>query len=193
MNPPFIVRASVEHADSFASALDSVARERRYLLMVQAPPTDRVRSFVADIAHGGGVQFFAVDGDRVLGWCDITRSQTEGLRHVGHVGMGVIASHRRQGLGEALLRTALIDASRKGMTRIEMEVFRSDEAALALYAKLGFDFEGRKRRGRCLDGEYEDFVIMALLDPDPVELAAGLDELVGDLEQPEIPAASSNG
>jgi RimJ/RimL family protein N-acetyltransferase len=50
------------------------------------------------------------------------------------------------------------------MERIELDVFASNKAAIALYLKLGFVTEGVKRRARKLDGEYDDNVFMALID-----------------------------
>ena len=50
-----------------------------------------------------------------------------------------------------------------GWCDIELEVFASNTAAIALYRALGFVTEGTKRRARKLDGEYDDNVVMALL------------------------------
>jgi len=61
MTAPVITRASLEYAESFAAALDAVARERRHLLMVEGPPLQSVREFVGNVAKTGGVQFFALD------------------------------------------------------------------------------------------------------------------------------------
>lgn len=45
--------------------------------------------------------------------------------------------------------------------RVELEVFASNTAAIALYEKLGFVVEGRKSRARKVDGAYDDDLIMA--------------------------------
>ena len=99
----------------------------------------------------------------VVGWCDVIRSERKGATHVGHLGMGVISSHRGQGLGRRLLAVAIEDAFAKGIERIELEVFASNQAAIGLYKTHGFEEEGRKRKARKLDGQYEDFIIMALI------------------------------
>jgi len=41
-------------------------------------------------------------------------------------------------------------------------VFSSNEPAIALYRSLGFQEEGRKKRGRFVDGIYDDVILMAL-------------------------------
>ncbi|MBI3524783.1 MAG: GNAT family N-acetyltransferase [Betaproteobacteria bacterium] len=48
-----------------------------------------------------------------------------------------------------------------GVTRIELAVYASNTAAIALYHRLGFVEEGLKRKARYLDGKYDDVVIMA--------------------------------
>ena len=63
----------------------------------------------------------------------------------------------------ARLAATIADAFQKGITRIELEVFAANERAFALYRKFGFVEEGRKRHARCLDGNYDDSICMALL------------------------------
>ena len=78
--------------------------------------------------------------------------------------MGVIASRRREGIGRRLLNAAIEDAFAKGVERIELEVFASNQAAIGLYKAHGFEEEGRKRNARFLDGRHDDFVLMALFN-----------------------------
>jgi ribosomal protein S18 acetylase RimI-like enzyme len=150
-------------AESFHHCLDSVARERRYLALVQAPPVEAVTDFVRGNIVNGVPQFIAVTaGDEVVGWCDITSSAMEGFTHCGHVGMGVRGDYRGRGLGTTLLRAAIGMAHEKGLERIELEVFASNAPAIRLYEELGFMTEGVKKNARKIDGRYDDVVVMAL-------------------------------
>jgi GNAT superfamily N-acetyltransferase len=159
-----IVAARAELADSFHACLDEVARERRWLAIVEAFPVASVRDFVAKNAAGAAVQFFAVTvaEDRVAGWCDVIPKRHDGFRHSGVLGMGVLAPWRGRGLGGALLETTLAECRSRGITRIELEVYASNAAARELYAKRGFVVEGVKRGARILDGVEDDNVVMAL-------------------------------
>ena len=152
---------SEAHVDSFRETLDSVARERKYLAMVQAPPIDRMRGWIGGNIEKGNPQFVAVDGESVVGWCDITPKTRKGFEHSGSLGMGVLAEYRRQGLGTALLSTAMGKAREVGLERIELEVFASNTEAISLYERFGFIREGLKEKSRKLDGKYEDLVLMA--------------------------------
>ena len=151
------------HVESFHRCLDAVARERRYLAFVEAPPVAALREFVRAIVAAGAIQVLALEGDIVVGWCDVLSRPMEGFRHVGALGMGVAASHRRRGVGEQLAKAALEQSRAAGLSRVELEVFASNQAAIKLYKKLGFEHEGVKRSARHLDGAYDDVVLMAVV------------------------------
>lgn len=160
-----IQRCTAETAEGFRRALDAVARERRHLAYLQAPPPETMRRFVEQILAKGWSQFYALDENRVVGWCDILPDEREGQTHCGRLGMGLLPEYRGRGIGARLISATLADALGKGLTRIELEVFASNTRARALYRKAGFAEEGRKRRARILDGVADDIVIMALLPP----------------------------
>ena len=157
-----IVPTAERYVDGFHAAVDVVARERRYLAFLQAPPVEGSRTFVQSLLNGAGVQVLAVDGDNVVGWCDVVRDWREGFRHGGHLGMGLVPQYRGRGIGERLARAAIDAAFATGMERIELEVFSSNVAAIALYDKLGFAVEGVKKRARKIDDAYDDNLMMAL-------------------------------
>lgn len=158
-----VVPTEERHIAGYHAALDAVARERRWLLFLEAPPLERSAAFVRGLLAGAGVQFVAVDeAQRVVGWCDIARGEREGLAHSGHLGMALVKEHRGQGHGRRLMEAALAAAKAAGVERVELEVFASNAAAVTLYRKLGFREEGRKLRALKRDGAYDDLLLMAL-------------------------------
>jgi ribosomal protein S18 acetylase RimI-like enzyme len=164
-----VVPSEERFLESFRETLDTVARERRFLILLEAPPLAAIRQFIAENDRRGGVQFFAIDpGDRVVGWCDIYRHGRDGFRHTGTLGIGLLPDYRGRGIGAQLALTAIEAARLNGIERIELEVWASNTKGLALYRQLGFVEEGLRRRARLLDGHYEDSVVMALLEaPSP--------------------------
>ena len=40
-----------------------------------------LRSFLCTLAERGVIQFVALAGSQVVGWCDVTRKPIEGFRH----------------------------------------------------------------------------------------------------------------
>jgi len=60
--------------------------------------------------------------------------------------VAVHPSYQRQGLGQALLWALLGQAHQRGLERATLEVRVSNQAAIALYEKFGFQEAGRRRR-----------------------------------------------
>ena len=158
-----IVPIERKHIAGFRDVLDGVARERRWLAFLEAPPMPRVRSFVLNGLRNGMTQFVAVDDARVVGWCNVNPKTHETLRHSGVLGMGVSASHRGGGVGSALRRAPLEAASASGIVRVELIVRADNAAAIRLYAGHGFEAEGRMRDYMVVDGRAYDALQMARL------------------------------
>lgn len=156
-----IVPLDRRHVGGFRDALDEVARERRWLAMTEAPPLAQVRRFVLANLRGGAPQFVAFEDGRVVGWCDVVARPRETMRHTGVLGMGVVESHRGQGIGARLLATTLEAAGAAGITRVELMVLVDNVRAVALYRRHGFETEGRCRRYLVIDGAERDAWMMA--------------------------------
>lgn len=153
-----VIRASrPDDAPALHTAIDSVARERRYIALLEAPPLEAIRNFTSG---GNAVRLVALSESDIVGWADVQRMVRPGFTHRGVLGMGVVASHRRQGVGRALLDAVIVKSAELGVTRLELEVFRSNAAAIALYRQAGFELEGTRSRARILEGVADDLLLM---------------------------------
>lgn len=163
--PIDIVRIEESHAEAFRACLDAVAREARFLAQIEAPPLERVRAFVAESVASNAAQYVALDGTAVVGWCDVFPKWAAATRHVGSLGMGVLAWYRGRGIGKDLLAATLAHARGAGITRVELEVRVDNAIAIRLYERIGFVHEGRMRNAMRFDGHYHDALLMsAILD-----------------------------
>jgi L-phenylalanine/L-methionine N-acetyltransferase len=110
----------------------------------------------------GFTNLVAMRDGEVVGQLGLEVFPSPRRRHVATLGMGVKASARKMGVGSALLAAA-IDAAERWMnvSRIEIEVYTDNEAAIALYKRHGFALEGTCRRYAFRNGEYVDAHIMA--------------------------------
>ena len=158
-----ITTISEEHVECFHRTLDTVARERRYLAFLEAPPLEATRSFVRHMITQGQPQFVALSGSNVVGWCDISRHSDPVHTHAGTLGMGLLQPFRGQGIGTRLIRPTLAAAQAIGMARVELSVYETNASAIALYERVGFTVEGLSRNAARIDGVYENVVQMALL------------------------------
>ncbi len=160
-----IVPIGRAHLAGFHAVVDSVARERRYLAMLEAPSFTRTRRFVLESLRIGAVHVVAVTNGEVLGWCDLRPKAAPTLRHSAVLGMGLVAACRGQGIGSRMLASTLELAWARGIRRAELNV-RSDNApAIALYRRFGFVEEGTCRNYMCVDGVDYDALLMARLAP----------------------------
>jgi ribosomal protein S18 acetylase RimI-like enzyme len=166
---PFAVPADVRivpiaryHLEGFHAALDAVARERRYLAMLEAPSFVRTRRFVLDSLKAGAIHVVAVAGyDEVVGWCDLRPKTAATLRHSAVLGMGLMAPYRGMGLGSRMLATTLERARPAGLSRAELIVRADNAAAIALYRRYGFVEEGTLRDYMRVDGLAYDALLMS--------------------------------
>lgn len=129
----------------------SVADERRYLKAVRDHPDAAV--FVAE-----------ADGE-VVARLSLARDPHPASRHVADLGLMVASSHRRRGIGRALLEEAVDWSRRQGITKLELHVFPWNEPAIALYESFGFEREGYRKRHYARGGEHVDAILMAFQVP----------------------------
>lgn len=149
---------------SFHRALDLVARERKYLSMLEAPPLEQTLQFVMGRVERGDPRFVALVRDEVVGWCDITRHDWPIHAHRGTLGMGIVPAYRGRGLGLKLINATLAQARKAGFVRIELSVHSDNARAISLYDRVGFVREGLQRDAVYVDGEYRDTIVMAIVE-----------------------------
>jgi RimJ/RimL family protein N-acetyltransferase len=161
---PTIERIAPEHIEGFHHAVDCVARERKYLAFLEAPPLASTRQFVMNNIENGYPQFVAIADGAVVGWCDVIPKQRPVHAHCGVLGMGLLPAFRGRGLGAALMSATLTEARRRRLVRIELTVHADNSRAVALYERIGFKTEGVLRDAVRLDGRYKDLILMAIVD-----------------------------
>lgn len=159
-----IVPLAESHFASLREALDSVAREKRFLALTQAPPADEAFAFYRNTLENDHAHFVALRGGSAVGWCDVLPLFGQARQHVGVLGIGLVKEARHQGLGALLVQRTIAKAWAKGLTRIELTVRADNHNARALYERLGFQHEGLERRAFRVDGVYHDCHAMALLN-----------------------------
>jgi RimJ/RimL family protein N-acetyltransferase len=120
-----------------------------------------VTEFQKALIEKKGPVFYALDSARVVGWCDIFPESNPRLCHRGHLGMGLLAPYRGKGIGGRLLAATLDQARVFGFEKVELTVYTTNTAAIALYRRLGFLEEGLSKHYRKVDGRYFDALRMA--------------------------------
>lgn len=156
-----IIYADSRYFASFHKALASVAAEKIYIETIEVPELESVEKFQGQLIAQNAPVYYAVSDGHVVGWCDISIKDNPRMKHRGGLGMGLIDGYRGQGLGTQLLRAALKHAKEIGLEKVELAVYATNTAALALYRKMGFVDEGCIKNYRRLEGQNFDAVMMA--------------------------------
>jgi RimJ/RimL family protein N-acetyltransferase len=133
-------------------------------------PIDDLRQerWFEGISQAAHAFWFAVDeigqdSSHLIGTCCLVDLDTVARSAELRIRLGHRASWNK-GLGteaaSLLLRFGFDDLN---LERIWLRAFYTNERAIALYQKLGFQQEGRLRRAAFIKGSYQDVVIMGLL------------------------------
>ena len=166
-NPCLIRRSEERDAEMLVAYMKATAGESRNLMREPEEVTmtvEQERDFLRDRAasetglmllaevngeHAGTASFDMVGG----------RSRT---RHRCGVAITLYRKFWGMGIGTALLREILTSAKAAGYEQAELEVVSTNEAAVGLYQKLGFQVMGTIRRAfKYKDGSYADFLFMS--------------------------------
>jgi RimJ/RimL family protein N-acetyltransferase len=110
----------------------SSGEERRYLRSLRR--------------HTNAAVFVAETDGTIVGRLSVARDIHPASSHVADVGLMVAEGYRRRGAGTALMQAAEDWARATGVEKLELHVFPYNEAAIALYERLGYRREGLRRR-----------------------------------------------
>lgn len=99
---------------------------------------------------------------RVAGFLVARVGSLTRMRHAAKLEVMVDRAHRGRGLGRRLMEACIAWAEGEaGVEKLSLNVFADNDAAIALYRRLGFVEEGRRpREYKDPDGHYRDDVLM---------------------------------
>jgi len=161
LSKEIIIYSAITYLESFNKAVDSVARERKYLATVNGFTMDETKNFVNYVINNNYAQYFIIYENEVRGWCDIIPKSIPEFSHVGVLGIGILPEYRGRGLGKKLLAKTINHAKDiNKLEKIELVVFESNINAIKLYKEFGFFEEGKRLKARKIDGKYDNELLM---------------------------------
>jgi RimJ/RimL family protein N-acetyltransferase len=155
---------TLDQVEGYRRTLDVVARERKYLMMLEAQPEPDALRFVRSNLKNGNPMMVALAGDYVIGWCDVRREFFPSRAHRGTLGMGLLPEWRGRGVGRRLLEATRAQARLSGFKRFELDVHADNQSAIALYEKAGFVREGIVRDATLIDSVFRDAILMPIVE-----------------------------
>ena len=126
----------------------SVPDERRYLKALRRYPHAAV--FVCETEEG-----------ELVARLSVARDTHPASSHVADLGLMVAKGWRGQGIGHALLQTAVAWCRKNAVRKLELHVFPWNEPAINLYEQFGFEREGYRKGHYHRAGEDVDAILMA--------------------------------
>ena len=136
----------------------------QYFANRQAPITEAdERTYIASLAASQSDRAYSVfAGDDYVGQCSVNQIYWPAKN--GRLFVVVRREMQGRGHGPAAVRRLLdIAWNELGLRKVWLIVRRDNRTAQAMYAKLGFDFEGVLRDEYCVGGQWFDMVRMAIV------------------------------
>lgn len=132
-------------------------------LQLPYPSREYWRKRISDA--DGCYNLVAVSGEHIIGMVSVnTFPNRPRRRHVGQIGISVAEAWQGRGVGTTLMQAGIDLADNwLNLTRLELEVYADNDAAIRLYERFGFEREGTLRQHAFRDGRYVDSIMMARL------------------------------
>jgi RimJ/RimL family protein N-acetyltransferase len=103
------------------------------------------------------------DAGQLVGFLTATGGKAQRNKHSVEIVIGILKAFTGQKIGRKLFTELQSWAISRNIHRLGLGLMTRNETALALYTKMGFELEGRKRDAFYVDGRYIDEYIMSKL------------------------------
>jgi len=103
----------------------------------------------------------AVVDNRIVGFSRCEGSPLKRFAHKVDFGVGVLKEFWRYGIGKNFLKTSVEWADANDIKKMALHVIETNDKAILLYKKLGFEVEGVLKNDKVLsDGNYYHTIVM---------------------------------
>lgn len=124
--------------DAFYQFVLAIPERERMFIKHRVTDRSVIRDWCQNIDYGRNLALLAFDGESVI--ADATLHQQLGgwKRHIARVSVLVHPDYRGRGLAKAMVEELVEIASHLGLSKIEAEFIGEQEAAMKVFASLGF-------------------------------------------------------
>jgi ribosomal protein S18 acetylase RimI-like enzyme len=130
-----------EDKELFANLLRSLPRKDNYYLLVDVDNDQTIERWMNKVESGETIGVVALQGDQMVGYCNLRTNDLPWTRHVGEIRMSVSADHRNHGIGRILAGKIFSIARARGLQKLWVRMALSQEAAQVVFQNLGFRTE----------------------------------------------------
>lgn len=120
------------------------------------------RLIVTDCVNSKNLFLVAVVNDQIVGFSRCEGNQLKRLSHKIEFGVCVLKAYWGHRIGKHLLSESIVWADSNHIQKMTLHVLETNDKAINLYQKLGFETEGILRKDKLLsDGKYYNTIVMA--------------------------------
>ncbi|MEY9979558.1 N-acetyltransferase family protein [Lysinibacillus sp. RC79] len=114
-----------------------------------------------DTANPRNLCLVAVVNNRIVGFSRCEGSPLKRCAHKVEFGVGVLKEFWRYGIGKNFLKASIEWADANDIKKMALTVVETNDKAILLYKKLGFEVEGVLKNDKLLsDGNYYNTIVM---------------------------------
>ena len=140
----------------------SLAERDLLFLRVDITKAKAVDNWLKNVATGVTLSIVAYSGEEVVGYATVDRNPARWTRRVGEIRVNVAESHRKLGLGRALIGQIFDIAQRLGLKKLIANMTVDQHGAQAAFKRLGFHAEALLAdHVEDRHGDVHDLVIMS--------------------------------
>ncbi|MBP1936554.1 RimJ/RimL family protein N-acetyltransferase [Paenibacillus sediminis] len=157
----------VDDAERFLNLSKQLDEETKFMLY---EPGERKTTLeaqterISSILSSNNSMIFVAEADgEIVGYLGAFGSDLNRIKHSVHIVVGILQKYTGQGIGSKLFQELEDWARKQHIHRLELTVMSHNQAAFALYKKVGFEVEGIKKHSLIVDDEYVDEYYMAKL------------------------------
>jgi ribosomal protein S18 acetylase RimI-like enzyme len=122
---------------------------------------ESIEKIIGNINGTAESGFFVAElNEAILGYMIVRGDTLERTSHRASIVIGVHSTSRGKGVGTALFEHVFEWAKQKEFHRLELTVIESNEQALGLYKKMGFEMEGIRKDALVIEGKYVNEMYM---------------------------------
>ncbi len=165
-NAILVVRnPTLQDAHSFVQIMRDVASEGQYTMAepdeVSWTDNSKREDIKERLEEPGDLALVAEVSGKVVGFLEFENGRRRRTRHSGMFSIFILRGCREIGIGSALI-TSLLDWATQHpfIEKVTLAVFSTNERAIAVYQKLGFQIEGRCPHDMKVGTEYVDSILM---------------------------------
>lgn len=151
--------ANEDDGEAIKNVVNSVASEKYYVVPERS--REDWDEAIREVKNRKGLIIVTQLDEKTVGMAHLVRGKFEKNKHVGFLGISILKDFRKIGIGTAMMKYIMEWARRqKGLEKVSLTVFSTNEAAINLYRTFGFQIEGMSKKQYKIEGKYIDETIM---------------------------------